>query len=358
MDGAVCHRNLLDVARVTLVFPTCTVLKMGLDVVRSLFEVVKVHNYFRDPNPLGGRYVDVFVLIDLSQDPGLSYPYVCKLRLETLPYFQATVETEAVLEGLYDNLCGNDVAKIVAQSYLELPEKKLARDCRRKFEAHFGSTLAAWRSTFGRKRLATFDAFRSALEKLRAPGARGKDDSLHETWAQFDPSLAGRITYFDFDPDSAALLAKLRARFMMLYAGVDNENLEDYNTIYKQMTCLIQPKKPLEWDVNEFKAVMMPFCMTTAEIDKVMQLLDQHGGKQTPIIIRIQDIMFLLRLPEMFDVDTALINSLNMVSKAPPSPPPRDGFGYADESQRSDRPNKLAKGLTRQLALPAYDEEF
>jgi hypothetical protein len=283
---------------------------------------------------------------------------VCKLRLETLPYFQATADAEAVLEGLYDTLCGNDVAKVVAQSYLELPEKKLARDCRRKFEAHFGSTLAAWRSTFGRKRLATFDAFRGALEKLRDPSARGKDDNLHETWAQFDPSLAGRITYFDFDPDSAALLAKLRSRFMMLYAGVDNENLEDYNTVYKQMTCLIQPKKPLEWDVNEFKAVMMPFCMTTAEIDKVMQLLDQHGGKQTPIIIRIQDIMFLLRLPEMFDVDTALINSLNMVSKVPPSPPPRDGFGYADESQRSDRPNKLAKGLTRQLALPAYDEEF
>lgn len=355
MDGAVCHRNLLDVARLTLVFPTCTVLKMGLEAVSSLFEVVKVQNYFRDPNPLGGRYVDVFVLIDLSQDPGLPYPYVCKLRLETLPYFQATVETEAVLEGLYDNLCGNDVAKIVAQSYLELPEKKLARECRRKFEAHFGSTLAAWRSTFGRKRLATFDAFRGALEKLRDPGARGKDDTLHETWAQFDPSLAGRITYFDFDPDSAALLAKLRARFMMLYAY--GENLDDYNTIYKQMTCLIQPKKPLEWDVNEFRAVMMPFCMTPAEVEKVMQLLDQHGGKQTPVIIRIQDIMFLLRLPEMFDVDTAVINSLNMVSKAPAAPPPRDGFGYNGDSPRSDRP-KLKAGLTRHLALPAYDEEF
>jgi len=367
MDGALCHRNLLDIARLTLVFPTCTVLKLGLEAVRNQFEVVKVHNYFRDPGPLGGRYIDVLVLIDLSQDPGVPYPYVCRIRLETLPYFQAAAEVEDVLEGLYDTLCGNDVSKAVAQSFLEFPEKKLARDCRRKFEAHYGSTLSAWRSTFGRKRLASFDAFRSALEKLRDPCARSQaGDNLVETWNQFDASLAGRITYFDFDPDSASLLTKLRSRFLVLYAYGDT--LDEY-TIYEQMTCLITPKKQMEWDVNEFRAVMRPFCMTTAEIDKVMQLLDQHGGKQPPITIRIQDIMFLLRLPEMFDVDTALINSMNMVSKAPP---PRDGFGYAGEdsrihvagsphSERGPSPKpKLKSGLTKHLALPAmgYDEEF
>jgi len=285
---------------------------------------------------------------------------VCKLRLETLPYFQATAECEDTLEGLCDNLCGNDVSRFVAKSYLEFPEKKLARECRRKLEAAYGSTLAAWRHTFGRKRFATFDAFREANDRLRSTVAKTPGGgNLHETWNQFDPGLAGRITYFDFDPDSASLLTKLRSRFMMMYAYGDEP---DEKMIYEQMTCLIVPKKPMEWDVNEFKAVTRPFCMTTTEIDRVMQLLDKNGGKQMPVTIRIQDVMSLLRLPDMFDVDTAVIDCANMVSRAPPS---RDGFGYAGEdgwNHRSESPSssrpKLTSGLTRHLALPAYDEEF
>merc|ERR1719450_580689 len=72
-EGSRRYRNLLDLARLALVFASCDLLQLGLEEALKRFQVLDVRNRFGSPGRLGARCVEVLLVVEVPP----ATPHVC-----------------------------------------------------------------------------------------------------------------------------------------------------------------------------------------------------------------------------------------------------------------------------------------
>merc|ERR1711957_843973 len=127
-------------------------------------------------------------------------------------------------------------------------------------------------------------------------------------WDALDPTLAGCISLFDFDPNAVACLIKLRNRLLALTDCATNEEA-DPDLLFARMSFLISPVNSGHLESHEFRVVSKPLGFSPAEADRVFMYLDYKGGsnRAPPATITVSDIAWLLRLPRIVHIEGVML---------------------------------------------------
>jgi len=226
-EGKRRRRNLMDLARVSLVFPESSSLRAGLSDVLEHFVVADVRNYYHQgiKTCLGQKFIEVLVV--LKED--LPVPFICEIRLEELAYFNARQSSEVHLRaacGAFREMYANcsrldlDAVDRLARCSLTSPsECHKVRTFRRRLARRFGSVVSAWRRRFGAKRCLEFVEFRDFCTCVMAHG------DASALWQELDCSRGGCISLFELDPAAVCLLARFRERVLSRVGSASGSDL-------------------------------------------------------------------------------------------------------------------------------------
>jgi len=313
--GKLCHRHLLDLSRLLLVFEKCDMLHAGLERILRTFEVVAVNNYFHNPGRLGVRYVEVLVIVHVTRGDE-QIPHVCELRLEELSYNKRHEEAAALLEQVYDHfrkLTEKHGLNWPLNQYLiktilaHTPTSPELRRFRCHFAKRYGSTTNGWRKELG-DAMADFNKFKNACQKINL-GYRAT-----EFYQELDTSLGGCVNLFHLDPEPVALLIKLRAR---MFAFADLPTLQKSTTnkfamepaaLFNMLTSHIKPQRKGQLSLLEFRLLSEPLNMDPSELEKAFTYLDSGVVGAAQACIFVSDIAWLMKLPKTVDEHAVSFN--------------------------------------------------
>merc|ERR1719498_1372666 len=93
------------------------------------------------------------------------------------------------------------------------PEGHRLRSFRCHLGRRFGSTICGWRRALGGGRLLNFQRFREVCYSLNC------GEHVTELWQELDPNRGGCISLWELDPESVALIVKLRTRMLSVLAS-------------------------------------------------------------------------------------------------------------------------------------------
>eukprot|EP00928_Gymnodinium_smaydae_P079582 TRINITY_DN6347_c1_g2_i1.p1 TRINITY_DN6347_c1_g2~~TRINITY_DN6347_c1_g2_i1.p1 ORF type:complete len:1259 (-),score=215.95 TRINITY_DN6347_c1_g2_i1:253-3483(-) len=311
-EGNMRYRHITDLSRLLLVFSSCEMLMAGLDQIMRRFEVVDVRNYFANPGRLGVRCVEVLLIVHVASGRE-QIPHVCELRLEELCFHKAQEIGAPIMRKLFADFrrlysrSGRDedgIIHLVNMQLMKSPPPRGLRVFRSHLGKRFGSTVCAWRRVLGGGRLMGYQKFRAVCHQLKC------GEHATEYWSGLDPTLAGKISLFDFDPEATALLIKLNARLLALADyGVGEQ--ADAAAIFARMSFLVRPNRQGHLEYHEFRSVAKPMGLSQEEADKAFSYLDFHGGNHhaPPATITVQDIAWLLKLPQMIDIEAVQLTT-------------------------------------------------
>eukprot|EP00401_Gymnodinium_catenatum_P071839 CAMPEP_0117535020 /NCGR_PEP_ID=MMETSP0784-20121206/40716_1 /TAXON_ID=39447 /ORGANISM="" /LENGTH=1345 /DNA_ID=CAMNT_0005331527 /DNA_START=60 /DNA_END=4097 /DNA_ORIENTATION=+ len=310
-EGNHRHRHITDLARLLLVFSSCDILQAGLDQIMRRFEVVHVKNYFANPGLLGVRFVEVLVIVQVGEGQS-RIPHVCELRLEELCYHRAQELAAPHMDLLYKkfrdvyNRAGRHQDAVLQLVHTVLNKPLQSHDLR-VFKCHlakrFGTSICGWRRALGGGRLLNFQKFREVCQKLNC------SEHTTEFWVGLDPTLSGCISIFDLDPEATGLLIKFRTRLLALADLGSNPKDVDAESIFARVSLLVRPCRPGHLEAQEFRAVGKPLGVVGDEADKVFSHLDFYGGNHAPpATITVQDIAWLIRLPNLVDIEAVTLS--------------------------------------------------
>jgi len=348
-EGSQRYRHLVDLARVGLVFSNCDMLQAGLEhILRCFPEVVFVSNRFSTPSRLGGRWVEMLVVLQLVTEDGEKVPHVCELRLEELSMHRARIQAEEDMDRFfrairrtYDRASRElDAVVYMAHSIISKPiGNQNLRTFRCNLARQFGSTICGWRRILaGGGRQLNFQRFRDACHTFKCRR------SVTELWQDLDPGLSGTISLFEVDPDAVSLLIRLRARIVALL----NDSLQhdsDADALFARLTFHIRPARPGQLDAHEFRSVLKPLGFSAEDADRAFSYLDYHGGSNhaPPATVNKLDLLWLKRLSQLVDVNAITLSSVSKPSE-------EDYFRHVIESCQSAR---RAKRVLRRSASTA-----
>lgn len=299
-EGAKHYRHLTDLARLLLVFANCESLCEGLEQIFRRLEVVDVRNRFVSPELLGGRFMEVLVLVYTNTGEGEGgVPHLCELRLEELCFHKARTHATPHVEHFYNLLqdmntpCADGV--LVAQVARRILAKPLVSRHLRVFRCHafkrYGSSVLCWRKTLGNSRLLNFQSFRRVCNALKCEGY------CTELWEELDATRAGSISIFELDPETVALLVRFRARLFAL-AHVGSEDPVDADMVFKRCTSHLKLESPRSLLLKEFRSLAALLGFSNAEADRVYFAIGDRAGDcgTPPSTMSFGDFAWLIRL--------------------------------------------------------------
>jgi len=305
-EGSRCHRHLLDLARMTLVFSNSQLLQKGLDEITQHFEVIHIQNLYNQPSRMGYRSVVVHVYLDVDVGGGVagsSMPHVCELQLEELCFHRAREAANPHLNDFasrlsalfHDAALDPDAVNHLARWLLASPlESHGVRVFRRQLTKQYGSTVAAWRQSLGNSHQLNFGHFREICQVLKCR------ENAPEFWAALDPGLAGCISLFELDPDAVTLLLHFRGQVMM---HVDSDDI-DGDSFFERLCFRLAPATPGQLHDIEFRYLLKGLGINPECANRLFTLLDYHGGSNhhPPARLTVADLLWLKRLPMLVDV--------------------------------------------------------
>jgi hypothetical protein len=327
-EGCDCCWNLLDLARVTLVFPSYRALQASLDafIKSEHFDVVLVRNFFHTPSRLGSRHIDVYVAFPVPGADGSGTLHICEVRFEEQSWFKARLENAAThIEGFFDAFRRTlstmpgvdlDLASHLAHAVLaSQPETAVLKHFRRSVARQQpGSSVDVWRDLVPGRRL-DFACFKDMCCAL---GERSLKEHAAALWTELDPGYAGCISLFDFDAEAATTLKRFRDRVLTLADGEDegldlqakaNDRLD---AVWRGVVALIQPQHSDRLDHLEFVRLAQGLGVAAPEATRVQAYLDKcrldqrgHG----PVFVRDIDLGWLLSLDRLVDLGAACLES-------------------------------------------------
>eukprot|EP00928_Gymnodinium_smaydae_P061057 TRINITY_DN4510_c0_g1_i2.p1 TRINITY_DN4510_c0_g1~~TRINITY_DN4510_c0_g1_i2.p1 ORF type:complete len:1268 (+),score=185.38 TRINITY_DN4510_c0_g1_i2:75-3878(+) len=348
-EGSNCYRHLLDLSRLLLVFSTCDMLQAGLDQIIKRFEVVSVRNYFSTPGSLGVRFVEVLVIVKVDIQ-GQQVPHVCELRLEELCFHKAqelaTPLIEEVFMGSQHLVAGaRDLGAVLHLVHTKLMKPPPSHDLvvfRRHVAHRFGSTVCAWRRALGGGRHMSFEKFRDLCNSVKC------GEHVTEFWQTLDPTMAGRISLFDFDPQAVGVLVKMRSRMLALSDCAESQT--DAGVLFRRMTYLVRARRSGHLEFHEFRQAVKPMGITQNEADTAFGYLDYYGGRHhaPPATVREQDIAWLMRLPSFVSCEYVSMDNTNELSDV-------DAFRHITWQRQQGRRSRRREEILRWSMLGERD---
>jgi len=319
-EGPKRYRNLLDLARITLVFPTCDMLQAGLELMVRVFdEVVAVINRFATPARIGARWIEVLVVVQVPCGNGRMVPHICEIRLEQCDLWDVQKSWKEELSDFDEMLAdkysraSRDIACITylgRKMLMEPANDHALRILRSKMAKRFGSTCCAWRKVLGTGgRITNFKCFREFCHGLKC------GEQATRLWLDMDNGMGGNISLYDLDPEAAALLTRIRSRIMALLHGTQADapytDDKDGEILFARVCVIITPHKPGFLDIHEFRTIMRSLGFNTEDSDKAFTLLDHEGGsdKKPPALISKADICWLRRITTLIDVEALSLSA-------------------------------------------------
>jgi len=310
-EGCRCHRHLLDLARMTLVFSNSHLLQKGLDNIIQHFEVVHVQNFYNQPSRMGYRSVVLHVYLHVDPGGGAAgskTPHVCELQLEELCFHRAREAANPHLDDFAQRLSAlfrdaaldADAVNHLARWLLASPlESHALRLFRRQLAKRYGSTVAAWRQSLGNCRRLNFCHFREICQVLKCR------ENAPEFWTALDPGLGGCISLFELDPDAVTLLLHFRSQVMM---HVDSDDI-DGDSFFERLCFRLAPAMPGELQDIEFRYLLRGIGISPECANRLFTFLDYHGGSNhhPPARLTAMDLLWLKRLPTLVDVRAATL---------------------------------------------------
>jgi len=318
-DGPKRYRNLLDLARICLVFPNCDMLQAGLDLmVKQFDDIVGVTNRFATPARIGARWIEVHIVVQVPWGNGRMVPHVCEIRLEHCDLWDVQKNIPEQLEPFDEILADKytrasrdtDCIIYLAHKMLMEPANDHGlRVLRCKMANTFGSTTTAWRRFLGGGRVTSFKSFRELCHGMKC------GEQATKLWIDMDHGQAGNISFYDLDPEAASLLVRVRSRLLALLHGshADAAYLDDNDgeILFARICYIITPKKKGFLDIHEFRTIMKSLGFSTEDSDKAFNNLDCNGGafKAPPALISKSDIAWLRRINTLFDSEASSLSA-------------------------------------------------
>jgi len=314
-EGENRHWHLLDLARVCMVFVDATLLRAGLDQIIDKFEVVDVRNHYHpsQANLLGEQYVEVIVVMKIPE------PFLCEIRLEEYPFFIARQKALPHLDKIGETMAqlytgnGGDPPAIAYLAKWILFQPKESQHLRvfKKHLAHrHGSTVVAWRKAFGGENQVPYNTFRQVSQEV------GQRHRCSEFWQMMDPTRAGCISLFEFDPEAVILLIKFYWRIIGIATA---EQLADPEALFERLTShrVVKLNHPGRIEAQEFRRVTKILGFNHLDSDKMFEYLDSHGGssQKPPATLTPGDIFWLKRLPDLVAIDCVMLKDPNASSE-------------------------------------------
>lgn len=307
-------RHLTDLARVSLVFGNCEMLKSGLCHLMQHFDVIDVRNHFARPGRLGLRFVEVLVAIMVENlDDVETTPHVCELRLEELCFYRAQEEAYPHMKNFYRALrteyakSTTDLRCMMYLAHVVLTKPAVGHELR-VFRNHiskrFGSTVAAWRRVLGNSRLVSFFKFRDLCNAL------GYAEQATEFWEMLDATRAGSISLFELDSEAVSLLIRFRAR-ILAYSDAkyttEEKDAIDHGSLFARLTYNMDLTRPDQLTLLEFRSVAKTAALSSEEADRVFAHLDFQGAV-SPASVGIDDLLWLVEVfPTLVDIDASML---------------------------------------------------
>lgn len=304
------HRHLVDIARLSLVFPDANMLRCGLEDViaeHTMFEVLDVRNRYHHShqNLLGERCVEALVIMKAGCEP-----FICELRLEEAAYFQAREKAEPLMReiqrgfsALYEST-GRDVGAIeyLVKWTLQKPvENHALKVFRRHLSQKWGSMANVWRRPLGGTKQVDFKRFRDVCQQ------QSQREQTVRFWQDLDAGRCGCISLFELDPDAVILLMKLYGPLLALIPG---EQKVDMEAIFTNLASNISKlRTPDRLEVPEFRAAVKPLGLNVREADRLCKHLDSQGGdkNEDSLTITVQELGWLLKLPQLVHMDAVML---------------------------------------------------
>lgn len=141
-------------------------------------------------------------------------------------------------------------------------------------------------------------------------------EHVTELWQELDPNRGGCISLWELDPESVALIVKLRTRMLSVLAsevgrgrrcGGVFEDVEetDANVLFARLTSHVRPVQLGSLEQHEFRLVAKPLGLSMLEADKAFACLDHYPGSThaPPASIDVTDIQWLKKLVTLVDTD-------------------------------------------------------
>ncbi|CAK0853856.1 unnamed protein product [Prorocentrum cordatum] len=373
-EGRGCCWSLLDLARVSLVFPSYRALQSSLDafLTSGEFDVVLVRNFFRTPSRLGARHVDVYVAFPVpgegGSDPTL---HICEVRFEEQSWMKARLEGAAPhVDSFFDafrrtlvtlpGVADLELASHLAQDVLtSQPETGMLKHFRRSLaRQQLGSSVAIWRDVVPGRRL-DFPAFRDISKNIcRALGE--KKEHMTALWTEMDPGFAGCVSLFDFDAEAAASLKRFRDRVLTLGGGEEEPGApaaptgarDRLDAVLRGIHALVQPRARGQLGRFEFQRLAQSLGILAPEAARILacldrcRMMDQRGQGQ--VFVRDADIGWLLSLDRLVDLGAACLEDHRRPAGEASGPwdasdsPQQQGWNFSERRSSTRAPSRGA----------------
>mmetsp|Transcript_31203 Transcript_31203/g.72750 ORF Transcript_31203/g.72750 Transcript_31203/m.72750 type:complete len:1208 (+) Transcript_31203:168-3791(+) len=309
--GSQCARQLLDIAQLQLVFASCDLIQAGIEHLIQYFEVVMVTNYYAKPTRLGGRYVEVLVVIHVDDDAG-RMPHICQLRLEHVYFHKGRVSLQKNMDTFYDRvrevyrphinpLDLEKVVEVARMTITSVPESQRMRAFRCHLIRRYGSTVCAWRGVLGNHRVLQFLKLQELCQSLKIV------EQTVELWEHFDSGCGGTISLWDFDPEACSSLLSFRSRALARTGSQSQE--QDAEALMEKLTYHVVLKRPGCIEVHEFQRICKPLGYSSWSADKVFANLDICGGVRHPAAVSEGDLLWMLRLCSIVDIESVSLQA-------------------------------------------------
>lgn len=311
-EGPRRYRNLVDLARVSLVYSDAAMLNAALDDILKRFEVCQIRNFYHPQMQtlLGDRYVEVLVIIT----DRLEVPHVCEIRLEELSFFDAREKAwqhlKSVQKGFSEiyGRTGRDKASIeyLVKHVLYSPKSDhRLKIFRRHLAQKWGCVVNVWRKMLGpREQLVGFRKFRDVCCQ------QGQRESTARFWQELDSGFAGNVSLFELDPDTVILLVKLFARLLIIIQSRREDITAE--VLFAHLTHNL-PKlhHPDRLEVREFRHSLRALGFSNVEADRLFKSLDQGGSAKKEAVMHItsKEVGWLAKLPLLVDVDAVMLTT-------------------------------------------------
>lgn len=326
-EGGKRHRHVTDLARLLLVFANCEMLYAGLEQIFRRFEVVDVRNRFVSPELLGGRFVEVLVVVHTTgESGGPAGPHLCELRLEEMCFYKARSHATPHVEHYLDLLtkmgtsCSDSAC--VVQLGKSVLGKPLVSKHLRVFRCHvakrYGSSVQCWRKALGNTRTLSFTKFRQVCNELKCEGY------CTELWEELDATRSGTISLFELDPETTALLIRFRARVLAMADVSSDTEKVDVDTLFLRSTYRLKLETPRTIFLKEFRALATLLGFNGTDADRIFVALGDRGGSNDtpPAAVSMGDFAWMLRMQNLVygphvaleSVDSGGGNSLRSVT--------------------------------------------
>jgi len=310
--GSHCARQLLDLARVQLVFASCDLIQAGIEHLVQYFEVVRVKNYYTTPTRVGGRYVEVQVVIHVDVD-GRRMPHICELLLEHVYFHKGRLSIQQQLVAFEDKfretyrpftnpLDLEKVVEVARMTLSQVPEHRHMRSFRCHLVRHFGSTVCAWRSVLGNHQVLQFNKLQELCQSLKIP------EQSVELWEQLEVGgCGGSISLWEFDPETCGMLLSFRSRALARTSSHSQE--QDAEVLMQKLTYHVVLEQLGRIERHEFQRICKPLGYSSWIADKVFSNLDALGGARLPAAVTKGDLLWLLRMGSIVDIESIALQA-------------------------------------------------